>query len=44
MELAVISNKIKVNKEIDIEEIKDGLLDIIQQIDEENHRCFVGQD
>ena len=43
-ELAVISNKIKFNKEIDIDKIKDDLLDIIQQIDDENYRCFVGED
>jgi hypothetical protein len=43
-ELAVISNRIKVDKEIDIDNIKDGLLEIIQQIDEENHRCFIAED
>tara|TARA_A100001015_G_C14750116_1_gene617207 strand:- start:193 stop:369 length:177 start_codon:yes stop_codon:yes gene_type:complete len=43
-ELSIISNKIKVDKEMDYDKIKDGLLDIIQQIDEENHTCFVSED
>ena len=49
--IASISKKLKkvasiidVNNGSQIEDIKDELYDIIQEIDEENHRCFTSHD
>jgi hypothetical protein len=35
-----INGMIKINSGNDLEKIKDGLLSILQEIDEEYHRCF----
>lgn len=36
-----VKHLIQLNKGGDLEKIKDGLYTILQEIDEENHRCFI---
>ena len=38
--LTLINQMIKLNNGKDLEKIKDELLTILQEIDNENHRCF----
>lgn len=42
--LKKVASIINVNNGSQIEDIKDELYDIIQEIDEENHRCFTSHD